>query len=105
LNAINDMDPTVRSSCRGTYQTNTFSEGVGERIEDIHGGIQPFGEPFIATLRSIEILDLLLKHSENAAWGIAGLELGGEWVGKKVLFRASFICFQGIIENWLEVGG
>ena len=48
---------------------------------------------------------MLLKQNENAAGRVAGLELGGEWVVKKVLLCASFICFQGIIENWLEGGG
>lgn len=36
---------------------------------------------------------------------VAGLELGGEWVRKKVLLCATFICFQGLVENLLEVGG
>jgi hypothetical protein len=56
-------------------------------------------------LRSIELLDLLLKYNENAAWRVAGLELGGKWVGKKVLLGAPFICFQGIIEDWMEIRG
>jgi hypothetical protein len=47
----------------------------------------------------IELLDLLLKHKENGAWRIAGLELSGEWVGKKIVLRALFVCFQSIIEN------
>ncbi len=48
---------------------------------------------------------MLLKDVENAARGVAALELGSEWVGEKILLRAFFICFQGIIENKLEVGG
>jgi hypothetical protein len=56
-------------------------------------------------LRSVEIWNLLSKHYENAAGGVTGLELGSEWVGKKVLFCAPFVCFQGIIENELKVGG
>jgi hypothetical protein len=56
-------------------------------------------------LRLIELLDLLLKDVENAAGRLAVLELGSEWVGAKVLLRASLVCFQGIIENKLEVGG
>ena len=46
---------------------------------------------------------MLLKHVENAAWGVAVLELGSEWVGAKILPRAFFVSFQGIIENELEV--
>jgi hypothetical protein len=78
-------------SCRGTYQANTFSEGFRKRIEDVNGRVQPFGQPIIATLRSIKLLYLLLKHSENATRRVAGLELGGKWVGKKVLLGASLI--------------
>jgi hypothetical protein len=81
------------------YQANTFSEGFREGIEHVDRGVEPFRQAVIATLRSIELLDLLLKHSKNAAGRIAGLELGSEWVGKKVLSCASFICLQGIIEN------
>ena len=85
-----------------TYQTNTFSKGRGEGIEHIDRRVQPFRQPVIAIFK---LFYLLLKHSKNASGRIAGLELGGEWVGKKVLFGASFVCFQGIIENGLEVGG
>jgi hypothetical protein len=102
-NALNGTDLT--RSCYGTYQANTFSEGFRKRIEDIDGRVQPFGQPFIVILRSIELLNLLLKHNENATGRVAGLELGGEWVGKKVLLCATLICSQGIIEYLLEVGG
>jgi hypothetical protein len=48
---------------------------------------------------------LLLKDVENAARRVAVLKLGSEWVREKILFRALFVHFQGIIENNLEVGG
>jgi hypothetical protein len=51
------------------------------------------------------MIDLLEKYDENATRRVAGLYLGGKWVGEKVLFGASFIFFQGIIENQLEIGG
>jgi hypothetical protein len=50
-------------------------------------------------------LDLLLKDFENAAWGVAALELGSERVRAKILFRTLFVRFQGIIENQLKIGG
>jgi len=53
----------------------------------------------------VELLNLLLKDVENAARRVAVLELGSEWVGAKILFRASFVRFQGIIENKLKVRG
>jgi len=56
-------------------------------------------------LRLIELLDLLLKHDENAARRVAGLKLSGKRVGEKVLLCASFVRFQGIVEDQFEVGG
>ena len=84
--------------CPGTYQANTFSEGIGECIEYIHREVQPFCQPDIATLRSIEFLDLLLKQSESATGRVAGLELGSERVRQKGFLCASLIFFQRIIE-------
>jgi hypothetical protein len=56
-------------------------------------------------LRSIKLLDLLLKHSSNTAGGVACLELVSERVVKKVLLCSSLVFFQGIIENLEEFGG
>jgi hypothetical protein len=44
-------------------------------------------------------LDLLLKHGENAARRIAGLEPVSEWVLKEIPLCARFVRFQGIVEN------
>jgi hypothetical protein len=46
-----------------------------------------------------------VEDGENCAGRIAFLELSGEWMGKKILLCALFVCFQGIIENELESGG
>ena len=69
-------------------------------MKDVHSWVQPL---CITALRLIKLLDLLLKHGENAAWRIAGLEPVSEWVFKKVVLCAFFVCFQSIIENYLEV--
>ena len=50
-------------------QANTF-EGFREGIEYIHQ-VRPF-RPVI-TMRSIELLDMVLKQNENAAARVAGL--------------------------------
>jgi hypothetical protein len=47
----------------------------------------------------IEVLELLLKHSENAASRIADFEPVGEWVRERIHLGAFFVRFQGIIEN------
>jgi len=46
-----------------------------------------------------------LKHEENGSWRVAGLELFGERMGKKILLCTLFICFQGIIDYQTEARG
>jgi hypothetical protein len=53
----------------------------------------------------IDFLDLLLKHEENGTWRVAGLELFGERMGKKILLCTLFIYFQGIVDYRIEAGG
>jgi hypothetical protein len=47
---------------------------------------------------------LLVKDGKNCAGRIAGLELDSEGVGKKIILCVLFVCFQGIIEDELEIG-
>jgi hypothetical protein len=54
---------------------------------------------FIATPGLIGSLDLLPKDGENVAWRVAGLELGGKWMGKQIVPSAFFVHFQRIIDN------
>ena len=53
----------------------------------------------------IEFLYLLLKYDENGAGRLAGLELGREWMGKKIALGLLLVGFQGVIENELKVWG
>ena len=73
-------------------------------MKDLHGWIKPPRPSFISAPRLIKFLDLLLKDIEDAARGLAGFKLVSERVRGKVLLCAFFVHFQGIIENWLEVG-
>jgi hypothetical protein len=50
-------------------------------------------------------LDLMLKHEKNSTGRVAGPELSGEWMGKEILLCTSFICFQGMNDYQLEMGG
>ena len=68
-------------------------------MEDFHSWIQAVYQPLIDALRFIELLDLPLKHDENAARRVAVLELVSEWVLHKIVICALFVCFQCIIEN------
>jgi hypothetical protein len=65
-------------------------------MKDVHSWVQPLR---IAALRLIELLDLLLKHGENAARRRAGLEPVSEWVFKEILLCALLVRFQGIVKN------
>ena len=51
----------------------------------------------------MELLHLLLKHIENGAGRLTGLELGCEWMGKKVVLCLLFVGFQGVTKSKLEV--
>jgi hypothetical protein len=65
-------------------------------MKDVHSWVQPLR---IAALRLIELLELLLKHGENVARRIAGLEPVSEWVLKGIHLCALLVRFQGIVEN------
>ena len=47
----------------------------------------------------MEFLDLLVNDGENGAERVAVLELGDEWMRKKVAPCSSFVGLQGIIED------
>ena len=70
-------------------------------MKDVHSWVQPLR---VVALRLIEFLDLLLKHGENTASRIAVFEPISERVREKIVLCAFFVRFQGIIENWFEVG-
>jgi hypothetical protein len=65
-------------------------------MKDVHSWVQPLR---VVALRLIELLDLLLKHGENAARRIAGFEPVGERVREKIILCAFIVRFQCIIEN------
>ena len=92
--------------CPKPYQADTLSKCIGQGIQDIHSRAQPHCQPLIDLIANAGPVeqDLLLKHKANGAWRVAGLELGSEWVSKKIVFREFFVCLQGIIEISLEVG-
>ena len=56
--------------------------------KDVYSWVEPLG---IAALRLIELLDLLLKHGENAGRRIAGLESVSEWMLKKIVLGTLFV--------------
>jgi hypothetical protein len=51
----------------------------------------------------IELLDLVLKDSENGGGGVAVLKLGGERMSEKVILSFLLILLQSSMEKRLEV--
>ena len=65
-------------------------------MEDVHSWLQPLR---ISALRLIELLDLFLKNSENAARRLACLEPASERMLEEIGLCALVVRFQGIVEN------
>jgi hypothetical protein len=53
----------------------------------------------------VETLDLLMDDGENGTGRLAALELGGQWMSKKIAFCVLLIRIEGIIENQLKICG
>ena len=70
-------------------------------MKDVHSWVQPLQ---VVALGPIKLLDILLKHGENAAGGITGFEPVGKRVRERIDLGTFFVRFQGIIENLSEVG-
>jgi hypothetical protein len=70
-------------------------------MKDVHSWVQPLQ---VVGLGLIKLLDMLLKHGENAASGLASFEAVGERVRERIDLGTFFVRFQGIVENELEVG-
>jgi hypothetical protein len=87
------------------YQANALSKSFRKRVQDFHGWVEPFCQPFVAFPRLMELLGLLVNDSENGIERVAVLELGGKWMREKIALCAFFVGLQGIIENQLEIGG
>ena len=65
-------------------------------MKDVHSWIQPLQ---VVALGVIKLLDMVLKHVENTASGIAGIEPVGERVRERIELGTFFVRFQGIIED------
>jgi len=91
--------------CPEAHQANALPKCRRKGIEYINRGVEPLGQLAIAAPRLIELLALLLKDGDDGAGRVACLELRGEWMHEKVLLCSPFVCFQGIIEYNLKIGG
>ena len=65
-------------------------------MKDVHSWVQPLQ---VVGLGLIKLLDMLLKHGENAASRLAGFEAVGERMRERIDLGTFFVRFQGIIED------
>jgi hypothetical protein len=84
------------------YQADTLSKSFGKGVQDSDGWVKPFCESIVVSLES---LDLLINEGENGVGRVAVLELDGKWMLKEIVLGTFFVCLQGSVENWLEIGG
>ena len=80
----------------GSYQANTLSKSFREGVQDSHGWVEPFCQPIVISLES---LDLLMNEGENGAGGVTVLELDDKWMRKNIFLGTFFVGVQGIVEN------
>ena len=83
------------------YQAYALSKSIRKGVQDSHGWVNPFCEPIVVSLKS---LDLLMNEGENGAEGGTILELDDKWMCKEIVLGTSFVSIQGIVENYLEIG-
>ena len=88
-----------------THQANALAKGGRERVEDIHGWIEPLSESLIAALGLVQFIGFHFKYGEDGLRRGAGIDLGSEWVGSQVFSGLPLILFQCLFEYCLEVSG
>ena len=78
------------------YQANSVSKSVRKGVQDSHSWVEPFCEPIVVSLES---LDLLVNDGENGAGRGTTLELDGKWMRKEIVLGTFSVGVQGIVEN------
>jgi hypothetical protein len=78
------------------YQANTLSKSSRKDVQDSHGWIEPFCEPIVVSLES---LDLLMNEGENGTGRGTGLEPQDKWMREEIIFGTMFVGVQGTVKN------
>ena len=60
-----------------TYQTDATGDSGRKCVEDVHGWAQPLGQPLVAAVRVVKLLNLIVKYGEDGVNRVAILQLGG----------------------------
>ena len=85
-----------------TYQTDATGNSGRKCVKDVHGWAQPLGQSLIATVRFVKFSNLILKDGEYGFGRVAILQLGGKWMGEKVLLRLLLVGFESSFKYSLE---
>jgi hypothetical protein len=79
------------TECLGIHQPNALANGLGKRVQDIHGRRNPFCEAVVAILGFTECGDLLSKDGEDSLGGVTGLKAGKERMRGQVFLSFTFV--------------
>ena len=85
-----------------TYQADAPGNSSRKRGEDVHGWVQPFCQFVVTTARFVQELNLVLKDSNDSGSGVAGLQLGQQWMSEKVFFGLLLVGLESRLEDHLE---
>ena len=88
-----------------TYQTDATGDSGRKCIEDVHGRAQPLGQPLVAAVRVVKLLNLIVKYGEDGVNRVAILQLGGERMGAKVLLGLFLVGRDRSLEDSFEARG
>ena len=88
---MNIRAEVFRAEDLGIHQSNALADGLGKRVQDIHGRCDPFCESIVGILGCTECGDFLSKDSEDCLGGIAGLKIGKERMRGQVVLRFKFV--------------
>jgi len=85
------------------HQASALAKCGRERVEDVHGWIEPLCESLVAAPRLIQFIGFPFKSGEDSLRRIAAFDLSSEWVGSKVFAGLLLVLFQGLFEDWLKI--
>ena len=86
------------------YQADPLAKCLRKRIEYVDRWIKPSPQSLIASLRFLELMDLVLEYGQNVRGRIACLELGDKRVSDEILLGLCFVGLEGFLKNHVEIG-
>ena len=75
------------------HRSSSLAKCSRERVEDIHGWLQPLDQSFIAALRLIQFIGFIFQYVEDLLGRIAASNLSSKRVGSEIFSGLFFILF------------